>query len=874
MISQKQRDEFLVTHYLNEQKVLEAEALIDKSGEINELLRQVALIYSDLDDLENSLRVFKKAYECGDKKSLPWLIELLQNFYPDDSELPELLNTRDQLLATRDFDVLFSMGNMHITRREFSEAIETWSNLLQTDNWMIERNLLSELVMNPDNEVVLEALGFKGSGDINEVILFLKERYQHFLKRHSEALLDFFYFCQRYVNHPAISEIAPEALLDMIHGFALEGSIQSIFVGHSMALSGEMKDSRFEELIQKYDLTELAKISGLELETRGSVTGSRSINQVPTGNYSSNNAKSNEIFERADVAIKNNDLDGELAIWIEGAKQGIQGCFNNIAVPMANKLGITTNLLIGASGGEDSAWSPLVKGIQMSEMKPAEFNLISIDNPLGSSVIKGSLKERLPQASKENINKFSKLIEYLGFVIKQLDENLFCLPFGFEGTFIPIFAELINDEGKDSLLIYAPILSSKIERSNVVINPVEPLSKFELEILKVLIRDVHLVFPNSGLYLGDSFSRLPSDRIPIHFTSSQKVQEIWSCTGPAGDEIIVEPLPTSSEFTIFQFGIASDLSLQSDHFETAVRESFKQVIGVANHLTEMYGESLDYWNQFFDHMPITSTHYQEFVVDDEAAAKQGFLGAQIRKHFKAYLEKQKLENLQDLVSLNVPLAKRALTAIDLNKANVQLVAKNLMELAENYEEDVEIRNALNNVGWFYMNQNSFDEALPYLLTAARLGSANAMSNLSWQLMLLGRHQESVDYHNKFYYRILTTRYSPIDFDQASNLRSNNALNLWALGTSTSELKAIWDDEFFQGSHVESKFYPILIDFLQGEVEASRNKVQSFDDSIKRELITTFEETSTHQGWFGEISRKSLELLGHEAKKRRGLFGRG
>ena len=874
MISQKHRDEYLVTHYLNEQKVLEAEALIDKSGEINELLRQVALIYSDLDDLDNSLRVFKKAYECGDKRSLPWLIELLQNFYPDDSELPALLNTRDQLLASRDFDVLFSIGNMHIVRREFPEAIETWSNLLQTDNWMIERNLLSELVTNPDNEVVLKALGFKGSGDINEVILFLKERYQHFLKRHSEALLDFFYFCQRYVNHPEISEIAPEALLDMIHGFALEGSIQSIFVGHSMALSGEIDDSRFAELINKHGLTELAKIAGLELEPRGSVTGSQNVNQIPTGNYSSNNAKSNEIFERADIAMKKNDFDGELAIWIEGAKQGIPGCFNNLAIPMANKLGIVTNLFVGASGGEDSAWSPLVKGIQMSDMKPAEFDLINIDSPLGSSVIKGSPKERLSKASTENINKFNKLIEYLDFVIKPLNENLFCLPFGFEGTFIPIFAELINDDGKDSLLIYAPILSSKIEGSKLVVNPVEPLSKFERDILKILIRDVHQVFPNSGLYLGDSFSRLPHDQIPTHFINSQKVQALWSCTGPAGNEIIVEPLPTTNEFTIFQFGIASDLSLQSDHFETAVRESFKQVIGVANHLTEMYKESLDYWNLFFDHMPITSTHYQEFVVDDEVAAKEGFLGAQIRNQFKLYLEKQKIGNLQDLVSLDVPLAKRALTAIELNNSNIQLVAKNLMDLAENYEEDVEIRNALNNVGWFYMNQNNFDEALPYLLAAARLGSANAMSNLSWHLMLLGRHQESVDYHNEFYYRILATRYSPIDFDQASNLRSNNALNLWALGTSTPELKAIWEDEFFQGSHVESKFYPILIDFLQGDEESSRKKAQSLDDPIKRELIATFEETSSHQGWFGEVSRKSLELLGHETNKRRGLFRRG
>ena len=53
-----------------------------KCRELPDVLRSLALAYSDLDDLENSIMTFEEAVQSGDMKSVPWLVTLLQIHRP------------------------------------------------------------------------------------------------------------------------------------------------------------------------------------------------------------------------------------------------------------------------------------------------------------------------------------------------------------------------------------------------------------------------------------------------------------------------------------------------------------------------------------------------------------------------------------------------------------------------------------------------------------------------------------------------------------------------------------------------------------------------------------------------------------------------
>lgn len=77
-------------HYSSIGDFKKAIEYFSKCTELPDAWRSLALAYSDVDDLENSIMAFEKAVQVGDMKSLPWLVELLQVHRPDDPELPKL----------------------------------------------------------------------------------------------------------------------------------------------------------------------------------------------------------------------------------------------------------------------------------------------------------------------------------------------------------------------------------------------------------------------------------------------------------------------------------------------------------------------------------------------------------------------------------------------------------------------------------------------------------------------------------------------------------------------------------------------------------------------------------------------------------------
>ena len=127
-------------------------------------------------------------------------------------------------------------------------------------------------------------------------------------------------------------------------------------------------------------------------------------------------------------------------------------------------------------------------------------------------------------------------------------------------------------------------------------------------------------------------------------------------------------------------------------------------------------------------------------------------------------------------------------------------------------------------------------------------------------MLEGKYQEAIEIFDRHYYKIMTTRDNELDFEQGANMRSNYAVCLWAIGKDVSELNKIWKDEYFQGEHAESMFYPILIEYMNGNLAKAISDVKALPEYVLNQLNNEFSADFSKNIWFKNIATLSLELL--------------
>ena len=120
---------------------------------------------------------------------------------------------------------------------------------------------------------------------------------------------------------------------------------------------------------------------------------------------------------------------------------------------------------------------------------------------------------------------------------------------------------------------------------------------------------------------------------------------------------------------------------------------------------------------------------------------------------------------------------------------------------------------------------------------------------------------------------MITRETENDYEQGANIRSNDALHRLALGAPHSELREIWQDSHFQENHLESKFYPILLDHIEGNDNAVSAGLSALSKSEISELKDIFRTLLNDHEWIAGIARTSLEILGEEPRKKKGLFRR-
>lgn len=852
----KDKDEFLANWYLNTGELEKASELILATPKLTGLLRQVALAYSDREDVEATMRHFELAVNHGDLKSLPWLIELLENFNPEDPRIPTLKADLDAQVARKEFDVIFSLGNIALTRQEHSETVRLWAEYVGTNNIDIDLNLMGKLIEFPEDEHLLNALDYSGQVSVENVAQFLTRRYLDLIDIEPDALAGFLYFCQKFEGYIDTNHINEGFLLTKALNFAEAGDALWTFTGLSMAQSiADPLEARFGELVAKNGLSDIAHVVNTGFVEQAPARALDSSNLVNQGNHGK---RIREIYDLAQEAQKANENERAMDLWIEGATLGDANSFYNFSIALGNELGVTANFF-GAMGAEGQVWGNLSKSIQMNDMKPFEEEIHFLEEPLTQNVIR-PFRQRLglkdagnssliPNAASTLLQRITDVLDFELYRYLKITENVMTLPYLHEGTVFQVLLELVKDDGKEFLLVHSPVLIGEGD-----------LTPMEKNILKMTTREAYLRMPHSNFLTLHAFNNIPRSLHPTFFVNREQVTEIWSVIGPRPEEMVIELIPLAKEQNRFSCGIAIDLDLQSDHLHTAIQESVRQVAYVSQNMLDLQKESNELFTKCFTHSPLSEEVQDSLVVGEDEQIKVGVI---VRSLERAQLQAGEKDDLSPLIKLSqngVHLANRLALTVPDNPNYIREVAKLVLDLAPSYQEDDILREGLNGLGWNLRHVGDEGLAVECFKAGAKLGSGNALSTLTWGWMLEGKHQEAVDFFDSVYYLVMTTRKQEGDFIQAPNARSNNALNLWALGADPTQLKTTWSDEYLQGDHVESKFYPILIDYEDGREKEALNALRALSRQQYDELIETFTENESNQLWFGDLCRRSLALL--------------
>lgn len=858
-----------------------------KCTELPNVWRSLALAYSDVDDLDNSIIAFRNAVDSGDKKSIPWLLELLKIHCPNDSQLRSLQMQVDQGIAARDLDIVFSLGNLHMAAGEYFEALEFWSNDILSEHWIINRNIANIMLTRYGQigDLIPPPLGpIKSEADALDFFMHVNEK--GFKEGEPVALVDIGGKYSAARDLDVFRQYSPNDFFSAYLEAAQNGNADSLVMAILFA------DYFRDEIVDDTSLLQLVDEFGMRdfLDEVNYRESADYLRQAAGAKYSATMNKSEpnkgiqEVFERAEAAQKAGDAFGEISAWVDGIELGDENCFYNLGVALCAELGIVQNFF-GSQGGEDKAWSALAKGIGASEHRPGRGPIHQMSRILSSNQINfvrstyGGMpvvqSEKLKPGHESSITKMKDLFEKCGFLYNQVDENLIGLPFSSANGGFIIFCELIEDDGKDLALIYTSLLTSQFDKQGLPKQKQEGLSKVQTRVLEILVRNQEVIFPGMMMMdLGTIFNSLPEGSAPNSFFNINSSKEYWSLIGASPASIIYEALPTKHEFEKIEFGYGVDLTLQSDHFESAVRGITGSITGMLDLISAMYTESNELFNLIFNYQTPSQFDFNANLVEYSELAAKGSKTAQVINVFEEKNQDKRLEKLLSLSKSGMRVARRVMgETLDLTPTNIDLIASEMLLEAELNENHSQVRDILNNIGWKYREFGKDKQADELFEKAAYLGSGNAMANLTWGLLMTGEHEKSREIFDKSYYRIMTTRQSENDFEQGANCRSNDALHQFALGASHDELREIWLDSHFQENHLESKFYPMLLDHLEGNTQKAKSDIANLGSQEKRELVETFNSLLNTHEWISGIAQKSLELLGEEPQKKKGLFRR-
>lgn len=875
------------THYSTIGDFSKAIEYYSKCTELPDVWRSLALAFSDVEDLENSINAFENAILDGDMKSIPWLVELLQAHRPQDPELPRLKRQLEEGVSEGNIDLIFSLGNLHLISGEYEEALTFWSDYVNLECWIINRNIANILVTRylSLGHLIPPPLGpLESVEDVWKFFMHVNEK--GFKEGEPFGLIEIGSTYLQNSELDILSSYSPVQFFEAYMEWASQGHGECLIsaIHFANVYRDEIPDdSQLLRLVEEFGLTDFLAELGYR-ESQDELLAEYGAKFDTTNNKKDSINPIDLIFAKADAAEKSGDSLAEISAWTEGVELGDENCFHNLGVTLRRELGIVQNFF-GSEGGEDKVWTALAKGIGASEHRPGRGPIHKMSRSLSANQLNKVRStygghstvqpESLNPGQESSIVKMRDLFEKCGFIYSQIDQNLIALPYGSNyGSFL-ILCELIEDEGRDLALIYTCLLTSKFDENGYPISGLSGLNRIQERVLEMLVRDQEVVFPGMMMFdLGNIFNSIPKESEPKSFLNITKAKEYWAIIGASPATMYYEALPSKNEFEKVEFGYGIDLALQSDHFETAIRAIMGSVTGIINVMAGMYEESDELFDLIFDYHPPTQFSYDNNLVKNSELAPLGSKIAQATIVYEEKDQKKRLEKLLELSESGLRVARRViLDAVELTPANIDVIAKTMLLETEIDENHPQLRESLNSIGWKYQEFGENKKALKLFETAANLGSGNALANLNWQLLLTGEHEYARKVFDDSYYRVMTTRDTQNDYEQGANIRSNDALHRLALGAPHQMLREIWQDSHFQENHLESKFYPVLLDHIEGKGNEVSEGLSALNKPEIIELKDIFKSLLSGHEWISGIARTCLEILGEEPQKKMGLFRR-
>lgn len=809
--------------------------------------RYLALTFFDQEDFEGAIAEFEIAYNMGDLKALPWLEYAVRLHEPDHPKASFFASEVARLEAEDDIDVLLSLGNIKMINNESEAALELWSRTGR-DSWLSTMNLIPYVFQDPEKN--FQYLLGKGATQpenddaLEDVIIDIYWDFIH--QGNYEAGFTLSQYLSSLSEEKA--EVHFERLLPHLWKGALEGEPYSLEMYHLAALHG-MVEHDLQEIHGQYIAYGMEEIEAQNIrEFEESIADSNSSS-------GEGNEETDIYYERAKEADAAEDQLGELTAWRDLENAGDVNGLHNFAISISKEIGLSVSFM-GVDGATDHAWASFVSSVIQDDMRPGREVAALADIPA-------------PLPTKES-PFFKRVIESLEFNhihFTVYDERRIAIPYSSEAGVQSIWLHCATIDGAETCII-STTLGLDEEGDE------EGLSPAQLRTLKALFRNSELVFPNTMIDIGDVFRGISDELKPSPFVANIITEEIaygryFNFTDflPSIDELVFE------KATLFAgYGISSQLT--GPHLDVAIQLGCQTLIKIFDQYAAMYESSAEVLALLFPHTPLHELPIEEGLLDLDVIRENP---TTLSDYMHCIVTADDAEEAESHIMAGATAGISALQLLALSEAlsNQEYSdgARWAEKLLSSGEKGLYFGDLLNNLGWGFKIENQAVEAMRYLKLSAEYGCANAMSTVTWQLLLQGQHKEAREFFDSHYFTIMSQLDSEEDFHQASNMRSNDALNRWALGASEEEVLAIWSDEKFQEGHTESSFFPIFIKWRNGDRENAVRELAALPAHMISELNETFSDPDEATGWFREISREASEFLSQGKPKKKGFFSR-
>jgi hypothetical protein len=819
--------------------------------------RYLALAFMDSEDMDRSITEFEVAYKKGDLKALPWLSYLIENNQEDNPQAQFLSNEVSRLIAENNPDVLLSAANIEMVYGDSAEACALWSRAGKS-SWLAMMNLIPYIIEDPEENLQYILFGKQAPEGEEEIIDFIIDFLWTFVDQgNSEAAVTL----SQFLANLDEEKVAPhfERLFPILWQSIQDGEPYALEL-YQMALLHEVVEGDLEALHQEFIAYGLEEF---ELAIANEFMASLEENNQNPSNGSPNPIRSNvaggswdkdQYYEAANAAQEEGDQYAELSAWRSLEDLGDPNGLHNFAISVGQEIGLSVSFM-SVDGPTDHAWAPFVAGILQQDMRPgreiAELEL---------------LPEAIPTANSPFFKRIIESLEFNFIKYSVVDYAYIAIPYTGENGIQTIFLHCATIDGLESCIISTTLGVDEI-------TTFEGLRPSQSRTLRALFRNAELIFPNTMIDIGDVFSPISDELKPSPFISNFESSTLsYGRFFEFSDFVAsIDPLASSMQTLVAGYGISSELS--GPHLDTALQGSFQALIQIYDSFVAMHEASEDVMEILFPHTPLRSEVADMLIDKEEITAEPEtlsdfltvLLASDDDEQAQPIIEKGAASGLGEL---QVVATSMAVAEGDLAKASKWAD----MALASGYQARF-FGDALNNLGWAYLMKKDVSTGMKYLRHSAQQGCANAMSSVTWNLLEEGKFQEARDFFDAHYFSIMSRLDSDEDFAQASNMRSNDALNRWALGASDEEVIAIWSDEKFQEGHAESLFYPLLIQWRNGDKERASAALAALPAHIIAELNDAFAEDRKRVGWFADLSAEAREFLGAGKPKKKGFFSR-